>query len=506
MAAPDWEQDVPIARSVQLPPEPRFFDAIGHNYEFETAVADLIDNSIDAKAGTVLARFITTSGAISSFVLVDDGQGIPADRIDVAMTLGGERTYGENSLGYFGIGLKASSFSQANSLTLLSRDASGISAGMRWLVEKARSSFECDVIDPAYVEKVLTRSWGPVDLTTGTVVSWSNLKTVPATADPKIVDRFLQVTTERLVGHLGLVFHRIIAAGRLRVVVDVEESTTGKRGAVFTVEPIDPVGYTRSGANGYPRTFVAAYHGRPLVAQCHIWSGRSHTTEFKLDGKGGVDAYQGFYFYRNDRLLQIGGWNQVFVADREHQLARVVIDIDESWSDYLRMNPEKSSVATDASFSEAIGKARAEGGRTFAGYLDDAQDAYKKSRKRSNSRPKTVTPGKGFDPAVRRALDDELEYLPDEESFDIRWKPLRGDVFFDVDREQRKLWLNKKYRLVLTGDDRGSLNDAPVLKTLLYLLMQEVFKGAYLGSRGKDSIELWQQVLTAAAEVESRDT
>ena len=59
---------------------------------------------------------------------------------------------------------------------------------------------------------------------------------------------------------------------------------------------------------------------------------------------------------------------------------------------------------------------------------------------------------------------------------------------------------------MLTGDDRGSLNDAPVLKTLLYLLMEEVFKGAYLGSRGKDSIELWQQVLTAAAEVESRDT
>jgi hypothetical protein len=37
------------------------------------------------------------------------------------------------------------------------------------------------------------------------------------------------------------------------------------------------------------------------------------------------------------------------------------------------------------------------------------------------------------------------------------------------------------------------------------LLLQEVFKGAYLGSRGKDSIELWQQVLTAAVGVESRD-
>ena len=255
---------------------------------------------------------------------------------------------------------------------------------MRWLVEKASSSFECDVIDPAYVEKVLTRSWGPVDLDDrdgGVLEQPEDGSRDGRPQDRRSVPSSNNGAPGRPPG-FGLPPDHCCRSpahcGRRRGV-----DHSGKRGAVFTVEPIDPVGYTRSGANGYPKTFVAAYHGRPLVAQCHIWSGRSHTTEFKLDGKGGVDAYQGFYFYRNDRLLQIGGWNQVFVADREHQLARVVIDIEDSWSDYLRMNPEKSSVATDASFSEAIGKARAEGGRTFAGYLDDAQDAYKKSRKRA---------------------------------------------------------------------------------------------------------------------------
>src|ERR1700761_4788762 len=121
----DWWRDVPITRSVQLPPEPRFFDAIGHNYNFETAVADLVDNSVDAGARKVLARFITTSGAVTGFALVDDGRGIPPERIETAMTLGGDNEYRSDSLGYFGIGLKASSFSQANTLSLFSRDLPG---------------------------------------------------------------------------------------------------------------------------------------------------------------------------------------------------------------------------------------------------------------------------------------------------------------------------------------------------------------------------------------------
>ena len=497
-----WWQDVPISRSVQIPPEPRFLDSIGHNYDFETAIADLVDNSVDAGARTVLARFITTSGSVTGFALVDDGRGISPEQIETAMTLGGDNDYRADSLGYFGVGLKASSFSQANTLSLFSRDSLGREAGMRWVAEKATTGFEYDVIDTEYARKILSRSWGAVGLSSGTVVLWTDMKSFPTTTDPKIVEPFLQSATDRLVGHLGLVFHRIIADG-LTILVDVEEATTGETGPETTVVAVDPFGHVRSGANGYPKTLIADYHGRSLNLRCYIWPGRSHTAEFKLDGKGGADAHQGFYFYRNDRLLQVGGWNGVFAADREHQLARAVIDIDSSQARYLRMNPEKSSVTTDAEFQVAVGKARAEDGETFWGYLDDAQDIYKRSRARSRQRPKTVAPGKGFHPALRRVLDDELEYLPDEDPFDIRWKPIPGDTFLEVDRTNRALLLNKRYRQTLTGSDHGSLNDAPVLKSLLYLLMQDVFKGSYLGPRDKDCIDLWQQVLTAAAHLES---
>lgn len=504
MALYGFGLDAHIVRSVHLPPAPRFMDAIGHNYRFETAVADLVDNCIDARARTVLARFIKESGAVTGFVLVDDGQGIPADQLDSAMTLGGERAYANDSLGYFGIGLKASSFSQANTLTLVSRDPSGLGAGMRWLAEKARTSFECDVLDTGYVSQILLHPWASLQSTAGTVVLWSDMKAFPRIPDPKIVEPFLQKTIERLVRHLGLVFHRIITMNRLRILVDVEDLSTGTTGAIVEVKPVDPFGYVRSGASGYPKMMITTYHNRSMALQCHVWPGKSHLDGFKLDGAGGADVHQGFYFYRNDRLLQVGGWNQVIAGDREHQLARVAIDIDDSWAGRLQMNPEKSSVATDIEFQDTIRKATAEDGKTFWGFLDDALQVYKRSRMRNTNRPKMVPPGKGFHPALRRALDNELEYMPDEDPFDIRWKPIPDKTFLEVDRERRTLWLNKRYRTLLTGGDYGSLNDAPLLKGLLYLLTQEVFKGSYLGPRDKDSIDLWQQVLTAAARAESQ--
>ena len=85
----------------------------------------------------------------------------------------------------------------------------------------------------------------------------------------------------------------------------------------------------------------------------------------------------------------------------------------------------------------------------------------------------------------------------------IRWAPLTESQFFEVDLEERTLWLNKRYRSVLLRGYAGSLNDLPVMKALLYLLFEEVFTGEYLGPRDKDNIEMWQAILKRAADVEA---
>src|SRR5438132_600670 len=103
----DWHQQIPTTGTVELPPDPRALDALGRNHSLETALADVVDNSIDAEATHVLIRFVQRESRLVGLYVVDNGHGIAPDVIDVAMTVGGRRDYGENDLGRFGLGLKA---------------------------------------------------------------------------------------------------------------------------------------------------------------------------------------------------------------------------------------------------------------------------------------------------------------------------------------------------------------------------------------------------------------
>jgi hypothetical protein len=113
-----------------------------------------------------------------------------------------------------------------------------------------------------------------------------------------------------------------------------------------------------------------------------------------------------------------------------------------------------------------------------------------------------IHPGRGLPPRLRETIEDEIPPLHGEPPIDIRWRQFDNGSFFEVDRDEHTLWLNKRYRKALLGARYGSLNDLPVLKTLLYLLMENVFQGDRLGVRDKDNIELWQELLTTAAQAE----
>lgn len=113
-----------------------------------------------------------------------------------------------------------------------------------------------------------------------------------------------------------------------------------------------------------------------------------------------------------------------------------------------------------------------------------------------------VHPGTGLPPRVRETIKREIPEKGGEDPIDIRWDTFTDDLLFHVDRDRRTLWLNKRYRKMLLGGKHGGLNDLPLLKSLLYLLVSNVFEGNHLGPKDKDNIALWQTILTAAARAE----
>src|SRR4051812_35722325 len=130
---------IPTTGTVVLPPAPRYLEALGRNHTLEAALAELVDNSIDAAASHILIRFVQRSGRLDQLVVVDDGTGMDESEIDIAMTVGGERRYEAADIGRFGFGLKAASFSQAESLVVLSRSRHQRAVGRRWRLERAKA-------------------------------------------------------------------------------------------------------------------------------------------------------------------------------------------------------------------------------------------------------------------------------------------------------------------------------------------------------------------------------
>ncbi|MBM0224345.1 ATP-binding protein [Micromonospora sp. ATA51] len=493
-----WRQDVPVLGSVELPPDPHALDALGRNHSLETALADLVDNSVDAGASNVLIRFIQHHARLIGLYVVDDGRGMTPGSIDTALTLGGRRDYRATDLGRFGVGLKAASFSQAASLTVLSRATGNDAVGRRWLHGENRDGFHCDIVPGDFAAAELDRPWPFSTSPSGTVIRWDRVSGFPASDDPQQVGVFLSRTMDHLRGHLGLMFHRILAQGKLRLTVDVEDVDRGV-GIPADVEPINPFGY-RNAPDGWPKTLTAAVDGSLLTIQCHIWPRRSNAVEYRLPG--GAEQRQGLYFYRRDRLLHAGGWEGIHAPDKKLQLARAAIDIDGDVAGLFTMNPEKSRVTAGAGFALAVGAARAEDGTTIADYLRAAEATWGVSNQRSTAQRRPVTPpGRGINPRVCREIVDELPQL-NSEPLNIIWAKFDNDDLFQIDRDDMTLLLNRRYRAALLGGRRGGLNDAPLVKALMFLLMENVFQGVHLGARDKDNIDLWQEILTTAAKAE----
>ena len=208
------------------------------------------------------------------------------------------------------------------------------------------------------------------------------------------------------------------------------------------------------------------------------------------------------YIYRHDRLLQVGGWSHTATPMPARQLARVVIEDTGAIGPFVTMNPEKSGLKFEPIFHDAINKAEAADGTTFLTFLQDAESIYTEANKRKRRRKPAIRPDKGVAPAVRKKIGSELSFI-DGDAVDVKWKRMPEGEFFDVDLAAKTLWLNNRYRS-LFAPHGGSLNDAPVIKALLYLLTHHVFEGQLLGSRDKDEILLWKSVLGAAVLAEEQ--
>jgi hypothetical protein len=301
-------------------------------YTAQSAVADLVDNSVAADARNVWLTFLW-NGAESLVIIRDDGGGMSPAELSNAMRLG-SRSPAEardaRDLGRFGLGLKTASFSQCRRLTVASKQPGGPVAIRCWDLDYVTSIDRWRLLKepaPGSEDRCDELRSAP----RGTLVLWELLDRLVGDSsvdDQKAHGRFL-----RLVGtveeHLAMVFHRYLEE-RSRLAIWIN----GTR-----VEPWDPFlsreQFRQQLAEETLLSEGSAIHVRPYVLP--HYSKISSEVHRRAAGPAGWNGQQGFYIYRNRRLLVPGDWLRLGFEKEEHtKLARIQVDLpvdaDDAWS------------------------------------------------------------------------------------------------------------------------------------------------------------------------------
>jgi hypothetical protein len=489
--------DLPVVNYESIPPSPkgavRALARIG--YRLEEALADIVDNSIDARAKTVLVCFVYLGTTVKRIVIADDGVGMTESKLRDAMKVGADDSFSPSNLGKYGTGMKTASFSQCNQMTVISR-ANGQSNGRSWARREAESGWRCGIIDPRAAARLLDAGWSSLKLDRhGTLVIWDELEHLqPRTA---AVDQYLKGLLRRAGLHLGMVFHRFLERKSVSLRLEVRREASKSADIDLDVAPVNPFRYPSSGDPHYPTDFIFNLDaiGR-LKATAHIWPKKSMSIEYKL-GTGKVAERQGFYFYRNDRLIQAGGWNGVINQDDEPHLslARVEISLPPTMDDAFGLSVQKNAVEVPPSFADAVDRARS-GSLSFERYRADARAAYGRMAPKP-VRELPVVLGNGVHQNIRSRVAKEFgEGQKQLNKVRIRWtRNLEDGTLFDVDIHQRQILLNSRYQAAYGGT---AADDGGLMKALLFLLVRDVFQKKKTSAKRAAWLSHCNKVLLAA--------
>ena len=306
------------------------FRAIG--YSLETAIADIIDNSISANAKNIHINRIWRGGQ-SVITIKDDGDGMNGKEIIQAMRPGAQNPLSdrlETDLGRFGLGLKTASFSQCRKLSILSKRIGYAAAFWSWDLDYVAQSEKWELLQwiPEEFKNELD------DLQAGTLVVWSDLDRIlpPQTTETDENAKYkFSVSLDKVKKHIAMTFHRFI-----------EDKTIKIFWCGHEIEAWNPFCLTESKTQIQPDDPIiggAKMKGYVLPHKNNFSSEQAYE---KAEGINGYPAQQGFYVYRGKRLLLAGDWLGLFRKEEHYKLVRIQIDLPNKLDTEWQIDIKKS--------------------------------------------------------------------------------------------------------------------------------------------------------------------
>jgi len=352
-------------------------------YDFNSAAADIIDNSIAADAENINIRVELHADGRKFVMFGDDGKGMDEKALFAAMRYGAPVRENAKSLGKFGLGLKTASSSICLRFTLISRKSAGVPLSkLAWDLEHVQDENRWEMLQES-VTRSEEDAFDELCGDRGTLLIWSkcdrllskNYVEPAGAAETKAVNNRVKKLRE----HVALVFHRFLdekdtRCRNVRITIDEE-----------IVSPWNPF---------YPQRSVQALPDNARELKIELPEGSTETAHMnawllphaKDMTKDENETYakissraQGFYIYREGRLIHNGGWLGVFRSDDPHySLLRVEFDFGHELDDAFKIDVKKSRILFDPALEDAL-KER------LATIYREADQRYRRKKKQLSS-------------------------------------------------------------------------------------------------------------------------
>lgn len=354
--------------SFSISPGTTIMDVLGHSgYSFNAAIADLIDNSLAAKA-TKVDLYFNFRAKCPYLYIKDNGLGMSLLKLKEAAVIGFEEISKErkiDDLGRFSTGLKSAAKSFCNNMYICSKqvDVPANTIQLDFQHIKSSKKWEAFVVTKPEIEALIGNQ--------GTVVYCTDLTVFDDFNDSNIYGLI-----DDLEVSLSHVFGKYLLAQKVEISIQCHESKpitlqgwnpfdlpNNKSTKTIYERKIDYKDYSPLGDNSI---IVKAY-------VLPVFANLDSIDQQYIKGRGLINQ-QGFYVYRNERLISEGGWLNLpdLELDDKSKYARIEVNILSNLDEMFKINFSKNSLTVPVGlqkiFKDIAKKVRAES-RKSANYL-----------------------------------------------------------------------------------------------------------------------------------------
>lgn len=310
-------------------------------YTFESAIADVIDNSVSAKCHEIRLKF-PIDPQDCYVAICDDGEGMSKDELFDAMKYGSQlkKDYRElDDLGRFGLGLKSASLSQCRKLTIASKKK-GVISSFCWDLDNIEKQCDWSIIEYNDSEILNIKFIDYLDeKESGTIVLWEDFDVLRKSSGSVYAE--LSKYQESVANYLELIFHRYLNKPKPN---NVDMYVNNHK-----LEGLDPFLEKHKKTNIRREMIISVKDSlgveQKIVVQPYVLPFQKDLSAADKKKSGGIEEYrtkQGFYIYRNERLIIWGTW----FGRRRGELtkhARVRVDIPNTLDDIWCIDIKKQT-------------------------------------------------------------------------------------------------------------------------------------------------------------------